>query len=184
MHLVRIHFTASVLFLGLTAAFPAAAAEEVEDLEASPLAYRDEVLVASGIEMESLIERDFVAFDPAYEERRTLAGERLHALAGRLATIQATGNSMACSNQIFLETKWLYHYTADWARLEAGLDRLEESLGNLDQAFVTRSGFTRPRPPSSAPTTSWNGAKSRSTRSACSTGSTRRSSSGSISRAS
>ena len=43
---------------------------------------------------------------------------------------------MACSNQIFLETKWLYHYTADWARLEAGLDRLEESLGNLDQAFA------------------------------------------------
>ena len=136
MHQVRIHFTASILFFGLTAAFPAAAAEEVEELEASPLAYRDEVLVASGAEMESLIERDFIAFDPAYKERRKPAGERLHDLAGRLATIQATGNGMACSNQIFLETKWLYHYTADWVRLEAGLDRLEESLGNLDQAFA------------------------------------------------
>ena len=49
----------------MAAAFPAAAAEEVEELEASPLAYWDEVLVASGAEMESLIEHRASVEGPA-----------------------------------------------------------------------------------------------------------------------
>ena len=105
MRLTRVHLAATRLRAGILAAVPA----------------------ASGVETQRLIERDFMAFDPAYKARRVLAGERLQALAERLAAVQATGNAMACSNQIFLESKCLYPYTADWPRLEAGLDRPGEA---------------------------------------------------------
>ena len=75
MRLARIHLAMAVLFAGIAPALPAGATEHFDELEASPLAYRDEVLVASGIEMERLIEHDFVAFDPTYKERRKPRGE-------------------------------------------------------------------------------------------------------------
>ena len=46
----------------------------------------------SGAELEALIERDFIAYDPDYLEHRRVYGERLHVLASRLAEIQATAN--------------------------------------------------------------------------------------------
>lgn len=126
----------AVLLCVVVAALTAGATGPLAQSDVSPLAYRDEALVATGNDMKGLIERDFVAFDPAYRKRKAIYGERLHALAERLASVQSTGNEMACSNQIFLEAKWLYHSTADWARLESQLNRLEESLRELDQAFA------------------------------------------------
>jgi hypothetical protein len=59
-------------------------------------------------------------------------------LAKRLAALQADGNEMECSNQIYLEAKWFYHYTAYWDRLERRLDDFEKSLEQPDQVFATR----------------------------------------------
>ena len=91
-----------------------------------------------GSDVESLIERDFIAYDANYLGRKTEFGQPLHDLARRLAAKQMAGNDMACSNQIFLEAKWLYHYTADWPRLNRQLRRLEASLENPDQEFANR----------------------------------------------
>ncbi len=73
--------------------------------QTSALELAPSVETISGSELEALIERDFIAYDPDYLEHRRVYGERLHELASRLAEIQATGNPMECSNQIFLEAK-------------------------------------------------------------------------------
>lgn len=91
-----------------------------------------------GSDVETLIERDFIAYDANYLERKTEFGQPLHDLARRLTAKQMAGNDMACSNQIFVEAKWLYHYTADWPRLDRQLRRLETSLENPDQEFANR----------------------------------------------
>src|SRR5262249_42925186 len=51
--------------------------------------------------------------------------------------LQAAGNEMECSNEIYLEAKWLHRYTADWDSLEKRLDALEKSLRQRDQEFAT-----------------------------------------------
>ena len=91
-----------------------------------------------GSDVETLIEHDFIAYDANYLDRKTEFGQPLHELARRLAAKQMAGNDMACSNQIFLEAKWLYHYTADWPRLDRQLRRLEASLENPHQKFANR----------------------------------------------
>jgi hypothetical protein len=99
----------------------------------------------SGDEMNAMIEADFVAHNPDYRGQRIHFGERLRALAESLAGIQATGNIMACSTQMYLEADWLYEYTVEWARLDLQLTQLAESLTNLNQDFARRqspgSGF-------------------------------------------
>ena len=71
-----------------------------------------------GSEIKAVILKDFIRFDPHYIAHRQRLGERLDSLAKRLAALQTGGNEMECSNQIYLEAKWLYHYTAYWDRLE------------------------------------------------------------------
>jgi hypothetical protein len=90
----------------------------------------------SGEDINSVIEGDFVAYDATYRLQRARFGERLRALAASLADIQATGRTMACSTQIYLEAEWLYKYTADWTRLNLHLARLAESLADLTQNFA------------------------------------------------
>ncbi|MFB3111063.1 MAG: hypothetical protein ACE10G_03425, partial [Gemmatimonadales bacterium] len=106
--------------------------------QTSTLELAPSVETISGSELEALIERDFIAYDPNYLEQRRVFGERLHELASRLAEIQATGNPMECSNQIFLEAKWLYHYTAYWERLDRQLERLAQSLNEPKQHFAAK----------------------------------------------
>ena len=106
--------------------------------QTSALDLAPSVETVSGTELEALIERDFIAYDPDYLEHRRVYGERLHELASRLAENQATGNPMECSNQIFLEAKWLYHYTAYWTRLDRQLERLAQSLNDTKQHFATK----------------------------------------------
>ena len=126
-----------IALIGLLAALAAGPARAAQP-ETSIFAYGDEAPTARGAEIEALIERNFIAYDPDYLARKAEFGARLHALAARLAALQASGNEMACSTQIFLEAKWLYHYTAFWPRLERQLERLAESLENRDQEFATR----------------------------------------------
>jgi hypothetical protein len=99
----------------------------------SPLDLADRALVASGEQINRLKETEFVAYDPAYRVRRARFGERLPALASKLASLQASGKDMICSTEIYLEAKWLYNYTADWPELDRQLARLTESLRHDDQ---------------------------------------------------
>jgi hypothetical protein len=91
-----------------------------------------------GSEIRAVILKDFIRFDPQYVAHRQRFGDRLDRLAKRLAALQADGNEMECSNQIYLEAKWLYHYTASWDRLERRLDDFVKSLEQPDQVFATR----------------------------------------------
>src|SRR5918995_6044269 len=88
-----------------------------------------------GSEIRAVILKDFIRFDPQYVAHRQRFGDRLDRLAKRLAALQADGNEMECSNQIYLEAKWLYHYTAFWDRLERRLDDFAKSLEQPDQVF-------------------------------------------------
>ena len=105
----------AVVFSALTSA-PAAATEDFHDL----------------------IRRQFEIYDPDYQVHRQQYGERLTALAKALAEAQANGRNLHCSQQMFLEAKWLYRYTAHWSRLEDKLKRIEKSLGDNDQSFATK----------------------------------------------
>jgi len=135
MHPVSRIATVLVLTIVICLSSPIASAV-AEDLGAFSFGARFGSLGSSNVE--TLIERNFIAHDANYLERRTEFGQSLHDLARRLAAKQVAGNDMACSNQIFLEAKWLYHYTADWPRLARQLRRLEASLENPDQEFANQ----------------------------------------------
>jgi hypothetical protein len=104
----------------------------------SPLREKDRAAVVMGTQIKPIIKADFTRYDHDYPKKREADGRILQNLAERLAAIQADGNEMACSNQMFLEAKWLYHYTTDWARLDRHLSQLAESLKNSNQAFALR----------------------------------------------
>jgi hypothetical protein len=106
--------------------------------DSSPFREKDRAALVMGAQAERIIESDFSTYDHDYLQKREGDGRILYNLAGRLAARQAEGNEMACSNQIFMEAKWLYHYTADWARLDRHLSQLAESLKNPNQAFALR----------------------------------------------
>ncbi len=105
----------AVVFSALTSA-PAAATKDFHDL----------------------IRRQFEIYDPDYQVHRQRYGERLTALAKALAEAQANGRTLHCSQQMFLEAKWLHRYTAHWSRLEDKLKRIEKSLSDDDQSFATK----------------------------------------------
>lgn len=87
--------------------------------------------------MRDIIVREFEAFDPNYRERRQHYAERLEALAAGIAAEQAAGNTLQCSEQLYLEAKWLLGYTANWNALEDKLERIERSLQDKDQNFAS-----------------------------------------------
>jgi hypothetical protein len=90
----------------------------------------------SGSEATALIQADFIRFDPHYLEQREKFDVRLTELAKRLGELQASGHSMDCSTEIYLEAKWLQRYTTYWDELERRLTDLEKSLNELDQSFA------------------------------------------------
>src|SRR6188472_2501345 len=100
----------------------------------SPFQEKDHAAVIRGTQIKRMIKADFTRYDHDYQKKREADGQLLQNLAERLAAKQADGNEMACSNQIFLEAKWLYHYTTDWVRLDRHLSHLAESLKNSNQA--------------------------------------------------
>ncbi|WP_208248864.1 hypothetical protein WGT02_04615 [Rhizobium sp. T1470] len=92
---------------------------------------------ADTVDMRDVVVREFEAFDPNYRERRQQYAERLGALAARIAAEQAAGNTLQCSEQMYLEAKWLLGYTANWDALKDKLDRIERSLQDKTQDFAT-----------------------------------------------
>src|SRR4051812_23838231 len=88
------------------------------DVSFADLANPNEGTSLPGSEITAIVLKDFIRFDPQYVAHRQRSVDRLDHLAKRLAALQADGNEMECSNQIYLEAKWFYHYTAYWDRLE------------------------------------------------------------------
>ncbi len=94
--------------------------------------------VVADDEIRTLIEKQFIRYDPDYRINRERYGTRLKALSERMAELEAGGQELHCSKQIFLEAKWLHRYTAHWDDLVDKLDRLEKSFKDQDQTFATR----------------------------------------------
>ena len=94
---------------------------------------RDAELLSS-VKAKEFIVEEFKNYDPRYLEHRARHHVRLAGLKRALFKHQATGRPMRCAHQIFLEAKWLYHYTAYWERLNQTLDRLEERLKRANQS--------------------------------------------------
>jgi len=123
-------------FLPLTLAFCLGVA--AEDLLAAELPTPGKAKLLSGSDLQELILNDFTRLDPHYLDNRERLGKRLDSLELQLAGLQSAGNQMECSNEIYLEAKWLHSYTADWDGLERRLVDLAKSLGQIDQDFATR----------------------------------------------
>ena len=78
----------------------------------------------------------FVKYDPDYREKIEARRKRFEALGQRLFARAEAGEDTHCSQQIFLEAKWLLGYTAWWPRIDARLDDLEASFAVSDQSFA------------------------------------------------
>ena len=78
----------------------------------------------------------FTARDAGYDATWPGYTARLELLNKRMNALIAAHTSLPISQQISLEAQWLIHYTDDWTRAAATLDRLEASLGGGNQPFV------------------------------------------------
>ncbi len=75
-------------------------------------------------------------YDPAYPVKHPLREARLDRLGAELFERTLAGLDTRCSQQIFVEAKWLVGYTAWWPRIDARLDELENSFAIADQSFA------------------------------------------------
>jgi hypothetical protein len=98
---------------------------------AHPDQHRAELVV--GDAAVGLIDALFLQYDPGYLEKIAVRERRLDALAERLFALAAAGRNTRCSEQIFLEAKWLVTYTAWWVRMDDRLDDLKASFAVPDQ---------------------------------------------------
>lgn len=86
----------------------------------------------------ALVERQFERHDhkrPAHVAAFTAA---LKPSEDRLMALQSDGHPMQWTDQVFIEAKWLLHYTTDWGRLDRDLGRLSESFERPDQEAAVR----------------------------------------------
>ncbi|MBV9762290.1 MAG: hypothetical protein JO340_17150 [Acidobacteriaceae bacterium] len=76
------------------------------------------------------IRQDFIKFDPNYRELRSALIPRARALGQQVFAAEKQGRDVACAHQIILEIKWLFEYTADFARIAHRLDDLDRALAH------------------------------------------------------
>ena len=87
------------IVLATTAFYSAAWADD------SPFGEKDRAALVMGTQAKLIIKADFTRYNRDFPEKSEADGRILHDLAARLAAMQAEGNEMACSNQIFLEAR-------------------------------------------------------------------------------
>src|SRR5262245_14322130 len=85
---------------------------------------------------QDLLLLQFEIDDPDYLQHFEYYGKRLEAMSQVIAQAEARGRNLYCTQQMYLEAKWLYNYTAHWDRLEDKLKRIEQSLDDHDQNFA------------------------------------------------
>ncbi|MDX1421821.1 MAG: hypothetical protein R3322_01705 [Kiloniellales bacterium] len=83
-----------------------------------------------------LIQGEFEKYDQEYLVHREQYGKRLEEMAAAIADAESNGRNLHCSQQMFLEAKWLHRYTAHWEHLEDKLERIELSLDDHDQSYA------------------------------------------------
>jgi hypothetical protein len=132
---------ALVLLVGVFAgATPAASASRhvqgSADLPQLLGQHRELAELVVGDDALNLIAALFLEYDPGYLDKIAKRGRRLDTLAERLFARDGEGRDTRCSQQIFLEAKWLVNYTAWWSRIDARLDDLEASFAKPDQSFA------------------------------------------------
>jgi len=71
---------------------------------------------------------EFIKFDPEYPQKHRKYTQQLRELQLDLARQTSKGRATPCSRQIFLEARWLVHYSAHWDRIERRLNDLSEML--------------------------------------------------------
>jgi len=89
-------------------------------------------------DISTLVHDDFVAYDAEYDNNVSIYTPKLTTLEDTLQTAQAHGNAMSCSEQIYVEAKWLLTQCSNWLKLEQELLRLENSLSTTDQNFADK----------------------------------------------
>ncbi len=89
-------------------------------------------------DIQKIVHDDFVAFDPGYDDNVKTYTPKMTALEDKLLTMQADGNAMSCSAQIYIEAKWLLTQCSNWPKLDQEMTRLEISFANTDQGFADK----------------------------------------------
>jgi hypothetical protein len=74
------------------------------------------------------IRHDFIEFNPEWQRLRAARVPRAIALAQQVYAAEKQGSDVACAHQILMELKWLFAYTADFARIDRRLDDLDRAL--------------------------------------------------------
>ena len=77
----------------------------------------------------SLLEQDFVVFNPHYKEERESRVQRTLALARQLFAEEAKGGKTTCGHQVLFELESLLISSADFKLIDARLHDLEASIG-------------------------------------------------------
>jgi hypothetical protein len=90
---------------------------------------------ASG-EIEGIVLREFERRDPDYLQKRTAYATKLASLVESLIALQEEGKDMSCSEQIYIESRWLLEHTTNWQRLETQIDALQRSMKTTNQVFA------------------------------------------------
>jgi hypothetical protein len=125
------------VFAGATAA--ASASRDVQgsaDLPQLLGQHQESAELIVGDDALDLIAALFLEYDPGYPDKIAERERRLNALAESLFARDGEGRDTRCSQQIFLEAKWLVNYTAWWSRIDVRLDDLEASFAKADQSFA------------------------------------------------
>ena len=94
----------------------------------------------SGEHYKEMIRGEFAKYDPDYITKHKFYSERLEELAKRMADAQARGKTLPCTQQLYLEAKWLLAYSAHWKQLEDLIERVNVSLQQKDQGFASEQG--------------------------------------------
>ena len=92
----------------------------------------------TGEEIEEMITAQFLLYDPDYRTHRDHYTRKLEEMAQAVAEAEGDGHSLYCSQQLYLEAKWLLQYTAHWDKLQDKLARIQASLAIKDQSFAAR----------------------------------------------
>jgi hypothetical protein len=84
----------------------------------------------------TMVEREFLRFDPEHRSLKKDRIERLKLLQQQLIDLHLAGSSMHCSTQIENETRWRLHSTTEWSRIDRYLWLLQTSMLDSEQDFA------------------------------------------------